>query len=95
MTDEERFSIWWSDVGQRVRVFDARSWCLAGWLGHKIHGGEAPIEENTLNSPVCGSCDGPTDIEGWCAKCGLRTILSTNPFRFSTTKEEPKQIEET
>lgn len=45
MTDEEQFSIWWANVGQRVRAFDARSWALSGWLGHKIHGGEAPIRE--------------------------------------------------
>lgn len=39
------FETWWADHGARTQAFDAKAWCLAGWLGHKMHGGEAPIEE--------------------------------------------------
>lgn len=41
------FEEYWQNIGQRTQAFDAKAWALAGWNGHKIHGGEAPIEEET------------------------------------------------
>lgn len=39
------FETWWQDHGCLTLAHNAQDWALAGWLGHKIHGGEAPIEE--------------------------------------------------
>lgn len=41
----DNFELWWKDHGCRAIAFDAKSFALAGWLGHKIHGGKAPIDE--------------------------------------------------
>lgn len=39
------FSEWWEDYGTRTLAFNAKDWAKAGFLGHKLHGGEPPIEE--------------------------------------------------